>query len=112
MDTSVLITFLLVIIDIICFTLLNIVYVYNYPYYYIIPIMALYSTELLIFLWGLRTNNIAVLNITWALFSFMCIITSGFFFYKQKITTLQLCAFILGSISIIMFLSSNKYSVN
>jgi hypothetical protein len=83
------------------------VYVYNLSYYYIIPIMVLYGSEILIFFWGLRTNNIAVLNITWALFSFICIISSGFLFYKHSITNLQLAAFILGVISIFMFLFSN-----
>lgn len=107
MDISVFITFLLVIIDIICFTLLNIVNIYNLSFYYVIPIMVLYSTELLLFLWGLRSNNIAVLNITWALFSFMCIIISGFLFYKYSLTNIQLVAFIFGAISILLFLFSN-----
>lgn len=95
----------LVIVDLICFALLKLI-PNKLSFYYIIPIMILYSCEMLLFLWALHSNNMITLRLIWSIFSIVGLFISSFIIFTQQVNTLHIIAFILGVTSIIIFIIS------
>jgi hypothetical protein len=105
---GIIIGLLLVIVDIISFALLNMVYLQRISNLYLLPIMFLYSTELILLLWGLLTNFMASLNVIWTVLSIIGITVTGVLFFKEPISASQTLAFIFAAISILLFLYANQ----
>jgi len=65
--------------------------------------MILYSLQISLFYYGLRTTSMTVLNITWNLFSNILVTLMGIFYFKEKVNGLKTVAIIMGISSIVIF---------
>lgn len=65
--------------------------------------MILYSLQIPLFYYGLRTTTMTVLNITWNLFSNILVTLMGIFYFKEKFNGLKLLAILMGISSIMLF---------
>ena len=65
--------------------------------------MILYSLQIPLFYYGLRTTTMTVLNITWNLFSNILVTLMGIFYFKEKFNGLKLLAIVMGISSIMLF---------
>ena len=63
----------------------------------------LYAFQVPLFAYGLRQSGMAVLNITWNLFSNLLVTLLGVFFYSEKITGLKVLASLFAISSITLF---------
>lgn len=71
-------------------------------YYLIIPTI-LYSLQIWLFYFGLSRTPMAVLNLTWNLFSNILVTIMGLFYFGEKITNLKTIALLFAFVSIILF---------
>ena len=65
--------------------------------------MILYSLQIPLFYYGLRTTTMSVLNITWNLFSNILVTLMGIFYFKEKVNGMKLLAILMGISSILLF---------
>lgn len=65
--------------------------------------MLLYSLQIPLFYYGLRTTTMTVLNITWNLFSNILVTAMGIFYFKEKFNSMKLLAILMGISSIVLF---------
>lgn len=98
---------LLVIVNLLSFYCLNLVSTKQISIYWIIPIMILYSSQLLLFLWCIQNNSMATVNFIWTICSIIGITITSILIFREQLTTLQIISFSLGIICIILFLYSN-----
>lgn len=105
---GILIGFLLVFIDLLCFIMTNIIYKYQYSPYYLVLIMIVFSIEIPLFYWALHNNSMVVINFIWSALSIIGIMVAGFIIYHNSYTPLSITAIVFASISIILFLFTNK----
>ena len=99
------VAFIVVIIDLICFNLLKLI-PNQISFYYIIPIMILYSCEIILFFWAFHSNNIMSLRLIWSIFTIFGLVISSVVIFKEQVSNLHIVAFILGVISILIFIIS------
>jgi multidrug transporter EmrE-like cation transporter len=65
--------------------------------------MILYSLQIPLFYYGLQTTTMAILNITWNLFSNIFVTLVGVFYFKEKFNGLNVLAILMGISSIVLF---------
>jgi multidrug transporter EmrE-like cation transporter len=101
---STLIGFILAVNDIISFALIKKYYLKELTVFvgFCLP-MVLYSLQIPLFYYGLRTTSMTVLNIIWNLFSNILITLMGIFYFKEKINGLKTLAIIMGISSVVLF---------
>ena len=104
---GVLVSSFLVIIDLISFYTLNLLSTKQISIYWIIPVMILYSCQLLLFLWGIQSNTMATVNFIWTVCSIIGITITAFFIFREQLSTLQIIAFCLALLSIILFICAS-----
>jgi hypothetical protein len=71
--------------------------------------MFLYSFQIPLFYYGLKTTSMTVLNITWNLFSNILVTLMGIFYFQEEITGLKKVAIVLALSSIILFSVDSYY---
>ena len=99
-----LVGFILSLNDIISFALTKKYYLKELTVYVGVYLpMILYSLQIPLFYYGLRTTSMTVLNITWNLFSNILVTLMGIFYFKENINGLKTVAIIMGISSIVLF---------
>jgi len=63
----------------------------------------LYGSQIFLFYYGLTTNTVSTLNITWDVLSSIFIAIIGILYFKEALTNYQLVGIILGIVSIFLF---------
>lgn len=106
--TGILTGFLLVCINLMCLFMTNLIYKYQYSFYYLFFIMFIFSTQIPLFYYALYNDSIIIINFIWTIFYVIGIFVAGFIIHNTHFTPLIITAMFFGSISIILFLFTNK----
>ena len=106
--TGIITGILLVCINLFCLFMTNLIYKYQYSYYYLLIIMVIFSLQIPLFYYALYNNSIVIINFIWTIFYVIGILIAGFIMYNTHFTPLIITAIAFGSISIILFLFTNK----
>jgi hypothetical protein len=101
---NILIALILACNDIISFGLVKTYYLkqVSYTVGLLLPTI-LYSFQIPLFYYGLKTTSMTILNITWNLLSNILITLMGIFYFKEKINGLKTGATLLAFSSLILF---------
>jgi multidrug transporter EmrE-like cation transporter len=95
--------FLLTINDLLSFGLCKYIYSDNLNIFYLLIPTIMYSFQIPIFFYGLKTSSMSVLNIVWNLMSSILVTFVGLFYFKEKISNIKKIAVFLGIFSLILF---------
>ena len=106
--TGILCGILLVCINLFCLFITNSIYKYQYSYYYLAVIMLIFSLQIPLFYYSLYNNSVIIINFIWTICYVIGILIAGFIMYNTNFTPLIITAIAFGSISIILFLFTNK----
>lgn len=101
------IALILAINNLLCFGLINLIYIKQLSIYWLSIPVILYGLQVLLFYWGLVNTSMAVLNIYWNLifnliFAIMSLL-GLFYFAHESINSLKMSGLIVAVISIVLF---------
>jgi uncharacterized membrane protein len=89
--------------DVISFGISKLTYLKIFSINWLVIPIILYGFQLPIFYYGLQFSSMKLLNISWNLMSIILVSSIGFFYFKEKVNTIEIVGFIFAFLSIACF---------
>ena len=94
------VAFILAINDVISFGIAKSTFLKTYSIGWLIIPVILYGLQLPLFYYGLKFSSMSILNISWNLISNILVTLVGFFYFKEKVSNVEMVGLIFAFISI------------
>ena len=108
-NNSVVIGLCMTVIDIISMGITKKIHLGLLEYNWLAIASGLYAGQMLLFNYGLSTTSMAVLNLSWNLFSNIVITLLGIYYFKENINNLETYAIIFALFALFLFGLSAYY---